>query len=107
MSKNLWETEVLSLRIIRTDKGYMLKHNGKYVFNRHGNNSWDDRWATLDEVMEVFSKLVLSDALIPPRGVFIEPDCGTPTEEFEPDCGTPMLMASIDELTKIAKGTGC
>jgi hypothetical protein len=90
------QTEVLSLRIIHTDKGYMLKHNGKYVFNRHGNNSWDDRWATLDEVMEVFSKLVLSDALIPPRGVFIEPDCGT-----------PMLEASQEELSKLLKDTGC
>lgn len=103
MSNNLWETEVLSLRIIRTDKGYMLEHNGAYVCDKNGGICW----ATLDEVMEVFSKLVLSDALIPPRGVFIEPDCGTPTEEFEPDCGTPMLMQSIEDLTKLVEGTGC
>jgi hypothetical protein len=86
MSKNLWETDVLSLRIIRTDKGYMLKHNGKYVFNRHGNNSWDDRWATLDEVMEVFSKLVLSDALIPIQVLDIPPQCTTPYMNGDIEC---------------------
>jgi len=86
MSKNLWETDVLSLRIIRTDKGYMLKHNGKYVFNRHGNNSWDDRWATLDEVMEVFSKLVLSDALIPIQVLDIPPQCTTPYMNGDTEC---------------------
>jgi len=86
MSKNLWETDVLSLRIIRTDSGYMLEHNGKYVFNRHGNNSWDDRWATLDEVMEVFSKLVLSDALIPPIVVNFPPQCTTPYMNGDIEC---------------------
>ena len=86
MSKNLWETDVLSLRIIRTDKGYMLKHNGKYVFDRHGNNSWDDRWATLDEVMEVFSKLVLSDALIPIQVLDIPPQCTTPYMNGDIEC---------------------
>ena len=86
MSKNLWETDVLSLRIIRTDSGYMLEHNGKYVFNRHGNNSWDDRWATLDEVMEVFSKLVLSDALIPIQVLDIPPQCTTPYMNGDIEC---------------------
>ena len=86
MSKNLWETEVLSLRIIRTDKGYMLEHNGKHVFNRHGNNSWDNCWATLDEVMEVFSKLVLSDALIRPIAVDFPPQCTTPYMNGDIEC---------------------
>jgi len=80
------QTVVLSLRIIHTDKGYMLKHNGKYVFNRHGNNSWDDRWATLDEVMEVFSKLVLSDALIPIQVLDIPPQCTTPYMNGDIEC---------------------
>ena len=39
--------------------------------------------------------------------VFIEPDCGTPTEDFEPDCLTPLLMASRDELGKLVKDAGC
>jgi hypothetical protein len=86
MSKNLWETEVLSLRIVRTDKGFMLEHNGKYVVDRHGNNSWDNCWATLDDVMEVFSKLVLSDALIPMRVLNIPPQCATPYMNGDIEC---------------------
>ena len=39
--------------------------------------------------------------------VFIEPDCGTPTEDFEPDCLTPLLMESRDELGKLVKDAGC
>ena len=74
MSKNLWETEVLSLRIIRTNIGYMVEHNGDYLCDSKGDNCWD----TLDDAMNQFSKLVLSDALIPPLKVYIEPDCGTP-----------------------------
>ena len=76
------QTEVLSLRIIRTDKGFMLEHNGKYVVDRHGNNCW----ATLDDVMEVFSKLVLSDALIRPIVVDLPPQCTTPYMNGDIEC---------------------
>ena len=82
MSKNLWETDVLSLRIIRTDKGYMLEHNGAYVCDKNGGICW----ATLDEVMEVFSKLVLSDALIPPIAVNLPPQCTTPYMNGDIEC---------------------
>lgn len=51
----------------------MLEHNDEYVHDMHGDNCWD----SLDEVMEEFSKLVLSDALIQMRPVNIQPDCGT------------------------------
>jgi len=82
MSKNLWETEVLSLRIIRTDKGFMLEHNGAYVCDSSGAICWP----TLDDVMEVFSKLVLSDALIPMRVLDIPPQCTTPYMNGDIEC---------------------
>ena len=76
------QTEVLSLRIIHTDTGYMLEHNNDYVHDNKG----DDRWATLDEVMEVFSKLVLSDALIPIQVLDIPPQCTTPYMNGDIEC---------------------
>jgi hypothetical protein len=76
------QTEVLSLRVIRTDKGYMLKHTGAYVCDRSGAICW----ATLDDVMEVFSKLVLSDALIPPIVVDLPPQCTTPYMNGDIEC---------------------
>lgn len=82
MSKNLWETDVLSLRIIHTDTGYMLEHNNDYVHDKNGANCW----ATLDDVMEVFSKLVLSDALIPMRVLDIPPQCTTPYMNGDIEC---------------------
>ena len=42
-----------------------------------------------------------------PLKVYIEPDCGTSTDDFEPDCDTPMLAASQDELSRLLKDTGC
>lgn len=42
-----------------------------------------------------------------PLKVYIEPDCGTSTDDFEPDCLTPLLMESRDELTKLVKDAGC
>ncbi len=66
-------TTLLTLRIIRTSNGYMLEHNDEYVHDMHGDNCWD----SLYDVMEEFSKLVLSDVLISTRLMNIQPDCGT------------------------------
>ncbi len=75
-------TTLLTLRIIHTTKGYMLEHNGRNVHDTHGSNCWD----TLDEVMREFSKLVLSDALIPIRVLDIPPQCTTPYMNGDIEC---------------------
>ena len=67
-------TTLLTLRIIRTSNGYMLEHNDEYVNDRHGDNCWD----SLDDVMEEFSKLVLSDSLLSVRLLDIPLGCDTP-----------------------------
>jgi hypothetical protein len=85
-------TTILTLRIIRTSNGYMLEHNDEYVYDMHGDNCWD----SLDDAMEEFSKLVLSDELMPARLL-----------DIQPDCGTPALQELQDRIDNAVKNTQC
>jgi hypothetical protein len=75
-------TTLLTLRIVHTTNGYVLEHNGVDVRDAHGNN----RWSSLDEVMGVFSKLVLSDALIRIHVLDVPPQCITPYMNGDIEC---------------------
>lgn len=86
------DTTILTLRIIRTSNGYMLEHDNEYVHDRHGDNCWD----SLDQTMEEFSKLVLSDALIPVRSV-----------DIPLGCDTPILQELQDRIDNASKDTQC
>jgi hypothetical protein len=85
-------TTLLTLRIIRTNNGYMLEHNDDYVHDRHGDNCWD----SLDEVMEEFSKLVLSDSLISSRLL-----------DIPLGCDTPILQELQDRIDNASKDAQC
>lgn len=85
-------TTILTLRIIRTSNGYMIEHNDEYVCDMHGDNCWD----SLDDTMEEFSKLVLSDALIPVRPL-----------DIQPICGTPALQEMQDRINNAVKDAQC